>query len=145
MNDDYDIILMSGGFDPPHIGHVRMIIDAASRGKEVIIGVNSDEWLMRKKGYVFMEWAERAELIQSIKGVSESVAFDDSDNTASDLIIKARKQFPDLKIAFANGGDRVSGNTPEMETCSNTNVDMLWEIGGEKIQSSSELVKKSKK
>ncbi len=143
---NYDIVILSGGFDPPHVGHVRMIMDAAERGEKVIVGVNSDNWLTRKKGYVFMRFEERVELVQSVKGVYEAVGFNDDDNTASDLIEKVREQYPDLKIAFGNGGDRIRENTPEMKTCLKEQVDMIWQIGGEdKVQSSSKLVESSKK
>lgn len=140
----YDIIIISGGFDPPHVGHFRMAMAASKLGKKVIVGVNSDEWLLRKKGYSFMPWSERSEMMSCVKGVSQAVAFDDSDNTATSLISNIRNQNPHISIAFANGGDRIDGNTPEKELCKNINVDMIWGVGGEKIQSSSDLVEASK-
>ena len=127
-------ILVSGGFDPPHIGHVRMFKEAAEWGT-VIVAINSDEWLMRKKGYVFMPWAQRAEIIKEFASVSIVTHFDDSDDTACDAIKKFR---PD---AFANGGDRKKENTPEMDLCDDLGIQMLWGIGGkDKPQSSSWLV-----
>ena len=130
------IILVSGGFDPPHIGHVRMFKEAAKWG-DVVVAINSDDWLMRKKGYVFMPWKERAEIIREFASVSVVTRFDDSDNTACDAI---RKFQPD---AFANGGDRKKENTPEMDLCDQLGVQMLWGIGGkDKPQSSSWLVNK---
>lgn len=127
-------ILVSGGFDPPHIGHVRMFKEASKWG-DVIVAINSDDWLMRKKGYVFMPWEERAEIIREFASVSVVASFDDSDNTACDAIRKFR---PD---AFANGGDRKKENTPEMDICDELGVQMLWGIGGkDKPQSSSWLV-----
>jgi cytidyltransferase-like protein len=142
----YDIIILSGGFDPPHVGHVRMIRHASDLASVVIVGVNSDEWLMRKKGYVFMPWEERSEMMASIRGVGEAVRFDDSDKTANDLIMKVRKQFPNARLAFGNGGDRTNENTPEMQTCSKLSVEMIWGIGGEdKAQSSSTLVENARK
>ncbi len=74
-------ILVSGGFDPPHIGHVRMFREAAKWG-DVVVAINSDDWLMRKKGYVFMPWEERAEIIREFASVYAVTPFDDSDNTA---------------------------------------------------------------
>ena len=128
------IILVSGGFDPPHIGHVRMFKEAAKWGK-LVVAINSDEWLMRKKGYVFMPWEERAEIIREFASVEVVSSFDDSDGTACDAI---RKFYPD---AFANGGDRKKNNTPEMELCDELGIQMLWGIGGkDKPQSSSWLV-----
>ena len=130
------IILVSGGFDPPHIGHVRMFKEAAKWG-DVVVAINSDDWLMRKKGYVFMPWKERAEIIREFASVAVVTRFDDSDNTACDAI---RKFQPD---AFANGGDRKKENTPEMDLCDELGVQMLWGIGGkDKPQSSSWLVNK---
>ena len=127
-------VLVSGGFDPPHIGHVRMFKEAAEWGT-VIVAINSDEWLMRKKGYVFMPWEQRAEIIQEFASVYIVTHFDDSDNTACDAIRKFR---PD---AFANGGDRKKENTPEMDLCDDLGIQMLWGIGGkDKPQSSSWLV-----
>lgn len=134
MNKERKIILVSGGFDPLHVGHIRMFKEAAEWG-ELIVAINSDDWLMRKKGYVFMPWEERAELIESLKFVSSVVPFIDDDNTACDAIEIVA---PD---AFANGGDRKLGNTPETDLCEEMGIQMLWGIGGKnKPQSSSWLV-----
>ena len=128
--------MVSGGFDPPHIGHIRMFQDAAEWG-EVIVAINSDDWLMRKKGYVFMPWSERAEIIRELTSVGHVVSFNDNDNTANQAIKVHR---PD---AFANGGDRKKKNTPEMDLCDKLGIQMLWGIGGkDKPQSSSWLVDK---
>ena len=128
--------MVSGGFDPPHIGHVRMFQDAAKWG-EVIVAINSDDWLMRKKGYVFMPWNERAEIIREMRSVYHVVSFNDNDDTANQAIKIHR---PD---AFANGGDRKKKNTPEMDLCDKLGIQMLWGIGGkDKPQSSSWLVDK---
>ena len=86
---------------------------------------------------------ERIEIMDAFKGVSRAVAFDDSDNSASDLIRQVRAQNPNLSIAFANGGDRTSKNIPEIQTCLDNSVDMVWNVGGGKIQSSSDLIKRS--
>tara|TARA_Y100000592_G_scaffold32231_1_gene51243 strand:+ start:73 stop:585 length:513 start_codon:yes stop_codon:yes gene_type:complete len=133
----YDTVMVSGGFDPMHIGHVRMIQEAAREFGEVIVAVNSDDWLLRKKGYVFMPWEERAEIARAIQGVTKVVAFDDSDNTACDAIRTHKPTF------FANGGDRTTENTPEQEVCEEIGVQMVWGVGGGKIQSSSDLVNDS--
>ena len=130
-------IMVSGGFDPVHIGHIKMIEDAAKWGS-VIVVINSDEWLMRKKGYIFMPWKERAHIMGNIKGVSVVTAVDDTDGT----ICRALEYHgPD---AFANGGDRKKENTPEMDLCEELGIQMLWGIGGkDKPQSSSWLVNKA--
>lgn len=129
-------IMVSGGFDPPHIGHIRMFKEASKWGK-VIVALNSDEWLMRKKGYVFMTLKERLEIITEFASVDYVMSFDDTDDTACDAIVSMK---PD---AFANGGDRKKDNTPEMEMCDELGIQMLWGIGGQdKPQSSSWLVNK---
>ena len=129
------IIAVSGGFDPIHSGHVRMILEAAEYG-DVLVILNSDDWLMRKKGYQFMKWEERAEIISSIRGVVDVVRVDDSDGTVCEALKKMHQDF------FANGGDRKSDNTPEGLICKELNIGLIWNVGGGKIQSSSELVKK---
>ena len=134
-------VAVSGGFDPIHVGHVRMILDASKYG-DVIIIANSDQWLIRKKGYVFMEWDERAEILHSIRGVAEVVEASDHDNTVCKSLADLKKVV-DLDY-FANGGDRGSKNTPEMELCEQLGIEMLWSVGGGKIQSSSELVNRQK-
>ena len=140
----YDVVIVSGGFDPVHKGHVRMIQSAATKAKRVIVGVNSDAWLRRKKGKEFMSHQERIEIMSAFKGVYRAVAFNDDDNSASDLIRQVRYDNPSLSIAFANGGDRTSENIPETKTCVEYEVDMIWSAGGEKIQSSSDLIEKAK-
>lgn len=140
----FDIVVLSGGFDPIHIGHTRMIIAASKLGAEVVVGVNSDEWLKRKKGYAFMPWSERAEMAESIKGVARAISFDDSDNSACNLIRKVRAESPNASIAFANGGDRNKANIPENDIAKDLGIALVWSLGGGKIQSSSDLVKKIK-
>ena len=126
-------IAVSGGFDPIHKGHVQMIREAAEYGNVIVI-LNSDEWLVDKKGYKFMPFGERAYIAGSIKGVTVVANVDDSDGT----VCTALKRFkPDY---FANGGDRFEENTPEMQVCEELGIKMLWNIGGGKIQSSSDLV-----
>ena len=129
--------MVSGGFDPIHVGHVRMIIDASKHG-DVIVVANSDEWLFRKKGYTFMGFQERKEILMSIKGVIDVVSVNDEDGTVCSALVEHKPTF------FANGGDRTDKNTPEKRICEELGIQMLWNIGGQKIQSSSELVEKTK-
>jgi cytidyltransferase-like protein len=128
----YTTVALSGGFDPIHIGHVRMIQEASNYGSVVVI-LNSDEWLMRKKGFVFMPYEERAEIIESIAGVATVCSVDDSDGTVCSALAEMKPDY------FANGGDRRSNNTPEVTLCDVYGIVTLWNIGGDKIQSSSEL------
>ena len=130
------LIAVSGGFDPVHIGHIRMIREASRHG-DVMVIINSDEWLMRKKGYVFMPWQERAEIMGNIKGVVMVTSVNDSDGTVCEALVRCKPH------AFANGGDRKDKNTPEMDLCEHIGIEMLWNIGGgDKPQSSSWLVDK---
>ena len=133
---------MSGGFDPVHKGHIRMFREAANLSINVIVGLNSDKWLTRKKGKPFMNWDERAEILQSCKYINQVLPFDDSDRTANDIIKQVCSLYRDfdVNIYFANGGDRTSDNVPEMKVCDELGVEMIWGIGGGKIQSSSWLI-----
>ena len=129
-------VAVSGGFDPVHVGHVRMIAEAAKLGDVVVIA-NSDEWLMRKKGYVFMTWEERQEILYNFKGVVDVYEAVDDDDTVCKTL---KKLNPDI---FANGGDRKDNNVPEVALCDKMGIELRWNVGGDKIQSSSELVAKA--
>lgn len=131
------IIALSGGFDPLHVGHVRMINHAAAYGQVVVL-LNSDDWLMRKKGYVFMPYEERSEILLSLRSVSAVRRVYDLDDSVCEALKRIRPDY------FGNGGDRVEGNTPEKELCEQLGIELIWNLGGPKIQSSSELVAKSK-
>ena len=123
-----DKIVVSGGFDPIHVGHVRMI-SAASKLGSVTVVLNSDEWLMRKKGYIFMPWIERAEIIESIQGVENVVKVNDEDGTVCEALARLKPAI------FGNGGDRTRKNTPEMALCKKLGIKMVWSLGGNKKQS----------
>ena len=131
-------IMVSGGFDPVHAGHIRMIRHAAEFG-DVIIIANSDDWLWRKKGFVFMEYERRVEILDAIIGVILVDSADDADGTVCEAIRRHKPTY------FANGGDRGKANTPEQTVCEEMGVELLWGIGGEeKLQSSSDLAKKAR-
>ena len=135
------IIVMSGGFDPVHKGHLRMFREASWLGHQVIVGLNSDDWLTRKKGKPFMKFEERKEILEGFKYVNQVIPFNDDDDSACDLIEKVNDMYDtDQKIYFANGGDRGKDNVPEVDTCKDSGVIMLWGVGGGKIQSSSWLI-----
>ena len=133
---------MSGGFDPVHKGHLRMFREASWLGHQVIVGLNSDDWLTRKKGKPFMDFKERKEILEGFKYINQVLAFDDKDETANDIIkqICSLYRYFDVNIYFANGGDRTSDNVPEMKVCDELGVEMIWGLGGGKIQSSSWLI-----
>ncbi len=131
-------VMVSGGFDPVHAGHIRMIRHAAEFG-DVIVIANSDNWLYRKKGFIFMEWDKRVEILNAIKGVILVDSVDDSDGTVCEAIRRLKPTY------FANGGDRGKKNTPEQSVCEELNIELLWSIGGdEKLDSSSELARKAR-
>lgn len=117
------IVCVSGGFDPLHVGHIRLLIGAAHFGKLVVI-LNSDNWLMARKGYVLMPWTERRDIILGIKGVHQVVSVDDSDGTVCKALEKIKP------TVFANGGLRTQENTPEKELCEKLGIKMVWGIGG---------------
>jgi cytidyltransferase-like protein len=127
-------VAVSGGFDPIHVGHLRMLQEAAKLGSLTVI-INSDDWLKRKKGYVFMKWEERAEIISALECVDNVVEALDDDRTVCESLKNLK---PDI---FANGGDRISTNTPESKVCSELGIEMAYNVGGDKIRSSSSLVK----
>lgn len=126
-------IAISGGFDPVHIGHIRYIQEAAKYG-EVTVILNSDSWLRRKKKFIFMPWEQRAEILRAIRGVKHVVIAQDEDGTVCTTL---RLLYPDY---FAKGGDRTMDNTPEQALCHELGIKLLWNVGGGKIASSSELV-----
>ena len=139
----YDIMILSGGFDPVHKGHVRMFKAAKNMAHKVIVGANSDGWLVRKKGKAFMNWSERAEILKAFKYVDEVMNFNDVDGGAMDLLTRIQRLYPECSLAFGNGGDRTAGNIPEKGYCDAYNIDLVFNVGGGKVQSSSTLVSTS--
>jgi cytidyltransferase-like protein len=135
------IVLVTGGFDPIHSGHIAYFKAARELGDKLVVGVNSDEWLTRKKGQPFMSWEERATIVASLHDVDRVINFDDSDNSAKDAIRKAREIFPGHDIIFANGGDRTKDNIPEMELLKEyLNLEFVFGVGGEDKKNSSSWI-----
>jgi cytidyltransferase-like protein len=140
------VVLVTGGFDPLHSGHLEYIEAAKELGRneswhgaKVVVGVNSDEWLERKKGKAFMPQEERVRLLLAMRNVDQVVIFDDSDNSSSNAITITRHMFPDEHIIFANGGDRNSANIKELNY-QDSNLSFAFGVGGDKSQSSSDLL-----
>jgi len=135
------IFTTSGGFDPIHVGHLRCIQETANMATQcssskVIIIVNGDGFLHRKKGYAFMSIEERMEIISGINGVDEVTTWDDGGQTVSGAISLLRPHY------FTKGGDRTDiSNVPENDACELVGCKIIFGVGGEKIQSSSNLVK----
>ncbi len=140
------IVIVTGGFDPVHSGHIAYIQEARKLGDILIVGANSDEWLRRKKGQEFMPWHERASILSSLKDVDRVINFDDSDGSAKDAIRKVRQIYPTDQIIFANGGDRTNANIPEMEMLGEMlHLQFEFGVGGEhKMNSSSWILQEWK-
>jgi D-beta-D-heptose 7-phosphate kinase/D-beta-D-heptose 1-phosphate adenosyltransferase len=133
------IIICSGGFDPIHSGHIAYFRSAKALGDTLVVGVNSDEWLIRKKGRPFMPLDERLRIVQSIKYVDYTMKFNDDDDSAKHLIHNVKLMWPAGEIIFANGGDRNETNNREADV---DGVTFVFGVGGShKINSSSEILK----
>jgi D-beta-D-heptose 7-phosphate kinase/D-beta-D-heptose 1-phosphate adenosyltransferase len=138
------VVVITGGFDPLHSGHLSYIKAASELGDILVVGVNSDEWLVRKKGRSFMPFEERIQIIQALRGVRYAIPFNDEDSSAKDAIHWARKAFPQSKIIFANGGDRTLNNIPEMDVVDD-NIEFVFGVGGgDKANSSSWILEEWK-
>jgi cytidyltransferase-like protein len=133
------IVLVTGGFDPLHSGHIAYFQAAKKLGDILVVGINSDAWLTRKKGRPFMQFNDRKAVVQNIKGVDGVVVFDDTDGSSKDAIRKVRLNYPSDTIVFANGGDRTLDNIPEMSVEDN-NVEFVFGVGGENKMNSSSWI-----
>ena len=134
------IVVVSGGFDPLHSGHIAYFKSARKLGDKLVVAVNSDDWLTRKKGRPFMPFHERCNIIEELSCVDQVIGFNDDDDTACNAIfqILSTKTRSDTVI-FANGGDRTSDNIPEMLY---DEVDFAFGVGGEDKKNSSSWVLK---
>ena len=151
MAKKYKVILISGGFDPVHKGHIECIQNAKKLADEVWIGLNNDSWLHRKKGKSFMKEDERAFIMESLRDVDYVYVMNPlihGDDTAIDFIDHARRKYinengdlPKGVMAFGNGGDRTETTTPENDVCNSYGIESVWGLG-KKIQSSSWLLEK---
>ncbi|MBX4186722.1 MAG: adenylyltransferase/cytidyltransferase family protein [Candidatus Doudnabacteria bacterium] len=143
-NDEQIIVAVSGGFDPIHPGHVRLFKDARALGDKLIVILNNDNWLMKKKRFTFMKETERKEVLEAIKYVDEVYLTHHKKNPED---MSVAEELSHLKPnIFANGGDRTKENVPEVKVCEKIGCKMVYNVGkGGKIQSSSELVDKAAK
>jgi D-beta-D-heptose 7-phosphate kinase/D-beta-D-heptose 1-phosphate adenosyltransferase len=142
-------VAISGGFDPIHVGHIEMMKEAKELGDRLVVIINNDNWLKKKKGFVFMNEKERAEIIKAIRYVDDVVITGHPENPSdTSVCAELKKLKPDI---FANGGDRdkkdantkTSSLNPEQALCQRLGIKMVFNVGKSgKIQSSSELVKK---
>jgi cytidyltransferase-like protein len=134
------VVIVTGGFDPCHQGHISYLRSARSLGDWLVVGLNSDSWLIRKKNLYFMSWDERASVLAAIRYVDQVIKFDDRDGSARDAIRITRDLYPSSEIIFANGGDRTADEIPEMDQ---RGVIFEFGVGGaNKENSSSDILRR---
>ena len=138
---DKIIVAVSGGWDPIHIGHVRLFQEAKAMGDELVVILNNDNWLMKKKGYVFMPQEERKEILEALEAVDRVIITNHPENPEDMSVCRELRELrPHI---FANGGDRKENNIPEAALCKEVNCKMVFNVGrGGKVQSSSWLVER---
>lgn len=138
-NKKKNIVVVSGAFDPLHPGHVRLFQEAKKLGDELVVLLNNDNWLRKKKGYVFMAEKERKEIVEAIKGVDRVILTKHSANPKDMGVMAELKSLkPDV---FAKGGDWTESSIPESKMCDEIKCKLVFNVGhGGKIQSSSWLV-----
>ena len=139
LNTHMKIVIVTGGFDPLHSGHIAYFQAAKALGHRLVVGLNSDDWLIRKKGRPFMPMTERRAIVENLSMVDRVIEFDDSDDSARDAIhlAKAYYPMPAAKFIFANGGDRTQHNIPEM---TEPDVEFVFGVGGENKMNSSSWI-----
>jgi len=132
------VVAVCGGFDPIHVGHIRHFREAKKLGDILVVMLNTDDWLTKKKGYIFMSFEERKEIIESIRYVDKVIPVIDTDGSVAKTLEQVK---PDI---FAKGGDRTKGNIPESEisVCERLGIKIVFSVGGGKVQSSSWLIDK---
>ena len=139
-NNQYTVVLVTGGFDPIHSGHIAYFKAAKELGHQLVVGLNSDEWLARKKGRPFMPLAERAAIISELRVVDGYITFDDSDNSAKNAIKYCLENtFNNERIIFANGGDRTQENIAEMDIV-DPRLEFWFNVGGDNKMNSSSWI-----
>ena len=135
------IIIVSGGFDPIHSGHIAYFKSAKELGDKLIVALNSDEWLINKKGKFFMPFLERKAIVENLSCVDLVVDFEDDElGSATNALIKVKEMYPDDQIIFANGGDRNKENIPEMSV---DNISFQFSVGGDNKKNSSSWILKN--
>tara|TARA_B100000212_G_scaffold305276_1_gene253163 strand:- start:1111 stop:1890 length:780 start_codon:yes stop_codon:yes gene_type:complete len=134
------VVVVSGGFDPIHSGHISYFTEAKKLGDTLIVALNSDAWLINKKGKPFMSFNDRKNVIENLIMVDEVIDFEDDDvGSCSNALIKIKNDYPNDKIIFCNGGDRLKDNIPEKSI---SGIEFRYGVGGnKKVNSSSWLIK----
>jgi cytidyltransferase-like protein len=135
------IVVVSGGFDPIHSGHIAYFKSASKLGEKLIVALNSDEWLINKKGKFFMPLEERKSVVENLSCVDSVIEFEDDElGSAKNALIKIKEMYPDDHIIFANGGDRNKENIPEMSI---ENISFEFSVGGDNKKNSSSWILKN--
>ena len=133
------IVLCTGGYDPIHSGHIAYFQAARQLGDMLIVGINTDDWLVRKKGKPFMDQYERQRIIESLEVVDRVICYPDADGSSKNAITGVRAMYPTATIIFANGGDRTSDNIPEMDLVDD-NLEFAFGVGGDDKKNSSSWI-----
>jgi cytidyltransferase-like protein len=132
------LIVVSGGFDPIHSGHIAYFKSAKSHGDKLIVALNSDAWIEKKKGKFFMPFHERSSIVEAIQYVDEVVSFEDDEKGSCINALEAIKRtYSSEEIYFANGGDRDKKNIPEMSV---SGINFLFGVGGDDKKNSSSWI-----
>tara|TARA_X000001036_G_scaffold398591_1_gene401597 strand:+ start:2204 stop:2980 length:777 start_codon:yes stop_codon:yes gene_type:complete len=135
------IVIVSGGFDPLHSGHIAYFKSAKEHGDKLVVALNSDSWLKKKKGKFFMPFNERKAIIENISFVDEVIDFlDDENGSCINALEKAKNIYPNDKLIFANGGDRNNLNIPEMSV---SGIEFIFSVGGDDKKNSSSWILKN--
>ena len=137
MNETDEIVVcVSGGFQVLHLGHIRLFREAKKYGTKLVVLLNNDNWLQKKKGIVNVNQNARKEILESIKYIDEIIITDHLPNTTDMSVCKELEKLSPQY--FINGGDRFSDNIPEYQLCNKLGIDMVFNVGGDKIDSSTE-------
>ena len=139
MQSQTKIVLVTGGFDPIHSGHIEYFKAAKELGDILVVGLNSDAWLARKKGQPFMPFTERSSIVENLFMVDHCILFNDDDGSSIEAIKNVREMYPDSEIIFANGGDRTATNIPEMNFM-DKNLTFKFGVGGSNKKNSSSWI-----
>ena len=135
------VVVVSGGFDPLHSGHIDYLEGAKQLGDKLVVALNSDEWLTRKKGRPFMPFEERARILETMDMVDSVWGFDDKDGSAVEALENAKKAYEHAEIIFCNGGDRTKDNIPEIDAFDkDPRVSFAFGVGGEDKKNSSSWI-----